>query len=298
MVPTNGPPMRRRRPEDRTQKVERPENADLSVSGRRGSNSRPQAWEAGALPTELHPRGEQHIAPAPGRACPAAPEASALYPSLLMRRSPVPVAVIVLAVLLVGVLAYGLLGRSGGNLDTAVKRGERPLAPAAAAPLPNLGSAGSQTIASLRGKVVFVNLWASWCEPCKGEAPLISAIHDALVKSGEGQVLGVTYLDATSKSLAFAKTYRLTFPSVRDIDEQVFEGFEATGQPETYVIDRNGRVAAISRGVIKASFANEALAAVGAKARVPVTQQGARAADQGSGADDQGSSTTDQGGAS
>ncbi len=202
-------------------------------------------------------------------------EALALYPSCLMRRSPVPVAVIALAVLLVGVLAYGLLGRTSTNLDTGVKRGERPMAPAATEPLPKLGSAGSTTLASLKGKVVVVNLWASWCEPCKGEAPLVSAIHDALVKSGEGQVLGVTYLDATSKSLAFAKEFRLTFPSVRDIDEKIYDGFEATGQPETYVIDREGRIAAISRGVISAKFANEALKAAGATARVPAAIQGA-----------------------
>lgn len=192
-----------------------------------------------------------------------------------MRRSPVPVAVIVLAVLLIGVLAYGLLGRTTNNLDTAVKNGERPAAPVAGVPLPRLGAAGTETLASLKGKVVFVNLWASWCEPCKGEAPLISAINDALVKTGEGQVLGVTYLDATSKSLAFAKEYGLTFPSVRDIDEALYEGFEATGQPETYVLDQQGRVAAISRGVIKPAFANKALAAVGAKARVPANLEGA-----------------------
>jgi cytochrome c biogenesis protein CcmG/thiol:disulfide interchange protein DsbE len=184
--------------------------------------------------------------------------------------------VVVLAVLLVGVLAYGLLGGSAKNLDTAVQRGERPPAPAATVALPKLGSAGTETLASLRGKVVVVNLWASWCEPCKGEAPLISAIHDALVKSGEGQVLGVTYLDATSRSLKFAKDYRLTFPSVRDIDKAVYKGFEATGQPETYVLDRQGRVAAVSRGVITAEFANRALEATGAVARVPAELEGAK----------------------
>lgn len=186
-----------------------------------------------------------------------------------MRRSPVPVAVIVLAVLLVGVLAYGLLGRSSTNLDTAVQRGERPVAPATEVALPELGAEGTQTLASLKGKIVFVNVWASWCDPCKAEAPLISLVHDGLEKNGEGQVLGVTHVDPSAKSIAFAKEYGLSFPSVRDVDDEIYDGFGATGPPETYVLDREGRVAAISRGVISPTFVNKALAAVGAKTRVP-----------------------------
>lgn len=186
----------------------------------------------------------------------------------LMRRSPVPVAVIALAVLLVGVLAYSLAADGDTNLDTAVRRGERPAAPGTTIALPKLGGSGTQTIASLKGKVVFVNVWASWCQPCEQEAPLMSAIHDALVANGEGQVLGITHIDPSQKSLAFQREFRLSFPSLRDIDDEVFDAFGATGPPETYVLDREGRVAAISRGAISVEFANEALRAVGAKSRV------------------------------
>jgi cytochrome c biogenesis protein CcmG/thiol:disulfide interchange protein DsbE len=188
-----------------------------------------------------------------------------------MRRSPVPVAVIALAVLLVGVLAYGLIaGKTGTNLDTAVKRGQRPVAPDAALALPILGDdTATASIASMKGHVVVLNIWASWCEPCKAEAPLLSAVNDALKKTGEGQVLGVTHQDTTNKSIAFAKDYGYTFPSVRDVDSKLYEAYGATGQPETYFIDQQGRVAAISRSVVTVDFTNRALAALGVKARVP-----------------------------
>lgn len=195
-----------------------------------------------------------------------------------MRRSPVPVAVVVLAVLLVGVLAYALVGGNGSNLDSAVQRGERPAVPdgAAALQLPVLGEDGrTQSLEDLRGKVVVVNVWGSWCEPCEDEAPLISEIHDALKKSGEGQVVGVTHVDPTEKSLAFVQKHGLTFPSVRDVEDELYDAFGGTGTPETYVLDKSGRVAALSRGVITPEFANEALQTVGATARVQVPAAGA-----------------------
>ena len=195
-----------------------------------------------------------------------------------MRRSPVPVAVIVLAVLLVAVLAYALVGAGGGsNIDSAVQRGERPVIPdgAGALALPVLGSDARKSLDSMRGQVVVVNVWGSWCEPCEAEAPLISGIHDALVKTGEGQVMGVTHVDPSEKSIAFAKEHKLTFPSLRDVDDQLYDAFGGTGTPETYVLDRQGRVAAIRRGVITADFANRALAAAGAKARVSASLEGA-----------------------
>lgn len=190
-----------------------------------------------------------------------------------MRRSPVPVAVVVLAVLLIGVLAYALVaGGSGSNLDSAVKRGELPAIPdgGGAIALPVLGSTSGERrkLDDLKGRVVVVNVWGSWCEPCEAEAPLISEIHNALQKTGEGQVLGVTHIDPSEKSLAFVREYGLTFPSVRDVEDELYDAFGGTGTPETYVLDREGRVAAVSRGVITPEFANEALAAVGVKARV------------------------------
>lgn len=186
-----------------------------------------------------------------------------------MRRSPVPVAVIALAVLLVALLGYGLLSSgSSTNLDTAVQHGEKPQAPAANVQLPNLGEAGTTSLADLRGKIVVVNVWASWCPPCEDEAPILSAMSRALTKTGEGEVLGATHVDPSEKSLAKVREWKLPYASVRDVNDDLYKAFGATGPPETYVLDAQGRVVALSRGAITAAFANKALAAAGATARI------------------------------
>lgn len=193
-----------------------------------------------------------------------------------MRRSPVPVAVVVLAVAIIAVLAYALVGTGGSNLDSAVGRGEKPAIPegAGAIALPVLGSDAKQSLDSLRGKVVVVNVWGSWCAPCEDEAPLISGVHDALTKTGEGQVVGVTHVDPSEKSIAFAVENKLTFPSVRDVDDELYDAFGGTGTPETYVLDRQGRIVALRRGEIDAAFINAALKTAGAKAQVSASLDG------------------------
>lgn len=185
------------------------------------------------------------------------------------RRSPIPVAVVTLAVLLVALLAYGLLtGGSKTNLDTAVKRGEKPIGPEAGLALPNLGKSGTTSLSQLRGKVVVVNVWASWCPPCEDEAPILSAVHRALQSKGEGQVLGVTHIDASDDSLVKVREWKLPYPSVRDVDDTLYHAYGAQGPPETYVLDAQGRVVALARGAITAEFANQALEAAGVSARI------------------------------
>ncbi len=185
------------------------------------------------------------------------------------RRSPVPVAVVTLAVLLIALLAYGLVTSGAStNLDTAVKQGQRPAAPAADVALPRLGTDGSVRIADLRGKVAVVNVWASWCPPCEEEVPILNAMHQALQDKGEGQVLGITHVDPSAKSLAKAREWGLAYPSARDVNDEVYDAFGATGPPETYVLNAEGRIVAISRGVITAKFANAALAEAGVSARI------------------------------
>lgn len=187
-----------------------------------------------------------------------------------MRRSPVPIAIVALATLLVALLAYGLIASgSSTNLDTAVQRGERPVAPASTLELRNLGRSGTTSLSDLRGKIVVVNVWGSWCAPCEAEAPVLSAMHRALVRTGEGQVLGVTHVDASSDSLEKVREWGLPYPSVRDVDDELYDAFGGTGTPETYLVDAEGRVVALARQPIDAAFANQALAAVGARARIP-----------------------------
>jgi cytochrome c biogenesis protein CcmG/thiol:disulfide interchange protein DsbE len=165
--------------------------------------------------------------------------------------------VVVAAAALIALLVYGLVASGESTtLDDAIRRGERPPAPDMA--LPKLGGGGELSLADLRGKPVVLNFWASWCDPCKDEAPALERAQKRLAKAG-GTVLGVTVEDATTDSQAFVREHKLTFPSVRDVDAKLGKAYGRTGVPETFVIDRQGRVVAISRGQIDDRFMAEQL---------------------------------------
>jgi cytochrome c biogenesis protein CcmG/thiol:disulfide interchange protein DsbE len=149
------------------------------------------------------------------------------------------------AAALVGLLAYGLVAKGADTtLDEAVASGQRPAAPLTA--LPMLGSEDQGSLADYRGKVVVLNVWASWCDPCREEVPLLQETHERIAAKG-GVVLGVDTQDASSKALAFLKERNATFPSLRDRDRSYGRELGVTGYPETFLIDRTGRIAAMRR---------------------------------------------------
>ena len=149
------------------------------------------------------------------------------------------------AAALVGLLAYGVVSKgTNTTLDDAVAKGRRPDAPLAA--LPWLQRGGSGSLADYKGKVVVLNVWASWCDPCREEVPLLQRTH-AKIESQGGLVLGIDTQDASDKALAFLQERKATFPSLRDRDREYGRSFGVTGYPETFLIDRNGRIAAMRR---------------------------------------------------
>jgi cytochrome c biogenesis protein CcmG/thiol:disulfide interchange protein DsbE len=153
--------------------------------------------------------------------------------------------VTVAAAALVGLLAYGVVAkRTDTTLDEAVAKGQRPTAPLAA--LPWLQKGGSGSLADYKGKVVVLNVWASWCVPCREEVPLLQKTHENISKHG-GVVLGVDTQDATTSALDFLKQRAATFPSLRDKDRSYVHELGVTGYPETFLIDRDGRIAALQR---------------------------------------------------
>jgi cytochrome c biogenesis protein CcmG/thiol:disulfide interchange protein DsbE len=103
-----------------------------------------------------------------------------------------------------------------------------------------------------------VNFWASWCGPCEDEAPALERAQKRLAKVG-GTVLGVTVNDSTPDSQAFVEEHGLSYPSLRDVDDELGKDFGRTGVPETFVIDAEGRVAALSRGQVDDDFFRETL---------------------------------------
>jgi cytochrome c biogenesis protein CcmG/thiol:disulfide interchange protein DsbE len=149
------------------------------------------------------------------------------------------------AAALVGLLAYGIAARHASTtLDDALAQGKRPAAPEMA--LPRLGAPGKASLADYRGKVVVLNMWASWCDPCREEVPLLQKTQQQIAPKG-GTVLGIDTQDVSADALKFLRTRDATFPSLRDRDRSYTHEFGVTGYPETFIIDRRGRVAALRR---------------------------------------------------
>ncbi|HEU4973972.1 MAG TPA: TlpA disulfide reductase family protein [Baekduia sp.] len=177
------------------------------------------------------------------------------------RRSIVPAVAGIVAAALIALLVYGVVhGGSNTTLDDAVKAGKHPAAPATDLKRPLLDGSGERSIGDYRGKIVVLNFWASWCEPCRKEAPLLQGVQDHLAKTGNGTVLGATYNDAPDDSHKFEREFHITYPSIRDVGTDLADEYGTKALPETFVIDAGGRVVAISRGQVTQKFLDNALA--------------------------------------
>ena len=170
--------------------------------------------------------------------------------------------VTIAAAALVGLLAYGLAAKgSDTSIDQAVASGKRVAAPVAR--LPRLQGPGTGSLAQYRGKPVLLNAWASWCPPCKSEMPLLERVHRRMRAAG-GTVLGVDVQDDRQSALAFLRKKGVTFPSLRDRDRSYVHRFGVTGYPESFLIDRQGRVVALNRGPVSRAWLDTNLPRVGA----------------------------------
>jgi cytochrome c biogenesis protein CcmG/thiol:disulfide interchange protein DsbE len=99
-------------------------------------------------------------------------------------------------------------------------------------------------LANLKGKIVFVNVWATWCEPCRQEMPSMQALYTTLA-GPDFEMLAVS-ADQSKKDVIerFVQMHKLSFPVLPDPDLQVAGRYRVTGYPETFIINRNGVIVA------------------------------------------------------
>lgn len=103
-----------------------------------------------------------------------------------------------------------------------------------------------RTLAELRGHPALINFWASWCEPCREEAPEFERFARSL--HGTGALVGVDYTDEEGNARAFLRRYGWTFPVLSDPDGAFGARYGFSGLPTTVVLDSGGRIVETLRG--------------------------------------------------
>ncbi len=171
---------------------------------------------------------------------------------------------IVGVVLFLGLLGYGLATKGESTrVDESLASGEAPLAPSFDLPILDPGTLppslerdlrapfadGQLSLAELKGTPFMLNFWASWCIPCREEAPVLE--HDWQRFGPKGVLfLGLNMQDLTDDAHAFIEEFAITYPSIREPSNEIARAYGATGIPETYFISRRGRVVGHVIGVV------------------------------------------------
>jgi cytochrome c biogenesis protein CcmG, thiol:disulfide interchange protein DsbE len=152
----------------------------------------------------------------------------------------------VLAVL--GLLGFGLLSKGEATIEVGEPVPDRAL--------PVLGGPGEGSIADHRGEWVLVNLWASWCAPCRAEAPELERFARRYRDQGV-RVLGINVQDNSEDALAFLREFEVAYPQLRSVGDERSAAFGSTGVPENFLVDPRGRLALIWRGPVDERFLDE-----------------------------------------
>jgi cytochrome c biogenesis protein CcmG/thiol:disulfide interchange protein DsbE len=154
---------------------------------------------------------------------------------------------------IVGLLGFGLLSKGEAKIAVGDPVPDRSL--------PVLGGPGQGSIAGYRGRWVLVNLWASWCAPCRQEAPELDSFARQYRKR-DVSVLGINVQDNSDDALAFLRDYRVGYRQLRSIGDERSAAFGSTGVPENFLVDPRGRLALIWRGPVDESFLEREVAPI------------------------------------
>jgi cytochrome c biogenesis protein CcmG/thiol:disulfide interchange protein DsbE len=145
----------------------------------------------------------------------------------------------------VGLLAFGLLSKGEAKIAVGDPAPDRVL--------PVLGGSGTGSIADYRGRWVLVNLWASWCPPCREETPALIRFAREYGKR-DVTVLGIDVQDNSDDALAFLREFDVRYPQLRSVGDERSDAFGSTGVPENFLVDPRGRLALIWRAPVDEDF--------------------------------------------
>jgi cytochrome c biogenesis protein CcmG/thiol:disulfide interchange protein DsbE len=100
----------------------------------------------------------------------------------------------------------------------------------------------------MKNKVIVINFWASWCKPCEQEAAELEEAYQHYKQSGNVEFLGVDYVDTEPEALRYLQQFKISYPNGPDLRTSISQMFRIRGVPETYIIDRTGKLAYIKIG--------------------------------------------------
>jgi cytochrome c biogenesis protein CcmG/thiol:disulfide interchange protein DsbE len=173
-----------------------------------------------------------------------------------MRKFILPSLVVIAAAAVLALLAFGVSNHTDTkSIDARVAAHKLPLAPNYTTELPLLDTSRRADLASFKGKVVLMNVYASWCAPCQSEAPIMAREQNVLARH-HGTLVGVTYLDNAGATTQFDHRYGLHYPVLRDVSGTFVKSFGTFGVPETFVLNRQGQIVALHRGPVTTKWLN------------------------------------------
>jgi cytochrome c biogenesis protein CcmG/thiol:disulfide interchange protein DsbE len=152
---------------------------------------------------------------------------------------------------LVALLGFGLLSKGSPKVQVGDTVPDRALPYLA-------GGEGEGRIADYRGDWVLVNLWASWCDPCRDEAPDLERWWRRHRDEGV-TVLGINVQDNSEDALDFLAEFESTYPQLRSVGDERSEAFGSTGVPENFLVDPRGELALIQLGPVDERFLRDAV---------------------------------------